>query len=164
MANDIKSETSSGNERDWLRTTEYIYLKPGEYPQPLTFTLSGYSDVIEHPVEVPIIENGEPVDPLRSTVLAELPVPEGARQTEILTGSSNSNIRIGVRYEKENIGGELGLYPPQEYFQMLQEAGWTEDEDKRMGHVHFFSKDKAQITIRVGEDELRVYEMLEESP
>lgn len=75
-----------------------------------------------------------------SSINAEIPIPKNAKEIEVTTTSSNPNIKIGVKYELDNIGGEQGLYRPDGYFNKLNDAGWIELEDKRLGHVLFFEK------------------------
>lgn len=53
----VRSTSSSNSETGWSKTTEYLYLKPQDYPQPLTFTLTSYPGVIEQDIEVPIPYN-----------------------------------------------------------------------------------------------------------
>ncbi|SMF91361.1 protein of unknown function [Paenibacillus uliginis N3/975] len=53
----VRSTTSSNSDTGWSKTTEYLYLIPKEYPQPLTFTLTSYPGVIEKDIEVPIPYN-----------------------------------------------------------------------------------------------------------
>lgn len=152
--------TSTSTETGGRKSTEYLYLIPEDYPQPLTFTLSSYPGVIEKEIEVPIIAQGNDVKDWRSGVLDEIPKPEGAKETEIVA-SGNPNIRMGVRYEIKNIGGEQGLYTPTAYFQQVEADGWLEMEDKRMGHVHFFEKEDAVVAIEVRQDNIVIYEMEE---
>jgi hypothetical protein len=94
-----------------------------------------------------------------SSINDEIPIPKNAKQIEITTNSSNPNIKIGVRYELKNIGGEQGLYRPKSYFQKLTDIGWAELEDRRLGHVQFFKKDDTVIAIDIGEDTFEIYEM-----
>ncbi|MEK5238301.1 hypothetical protein NST99_21670 [Paenibacillus sp. FSL L8-0470] len=94
-----------------------------------------------------------------SAIHDDFPIPEAAKQGEITTNSANPNIKIGVSYELDNIGGEQGLYPPESYFQKLDDAGWAELEDRRMGHVQFFEKEDTVIAIEIHEDTFQLYEM-----
>lgn len=75
------------------------------------------------------------------------------------TTSSNPNIKIGVKYELDNIGGEQGLYRPDSYFNKLEDVGWVELEDKRLGHVQFFEKEGTVIAIEIHEDTFDIHEM-----
>ncbi|WP_054956943.1 DUF4179 domain-containing protein [Paenibacillus dakarensis] len=153
-----KTSTDTGG----LKATEYLYLKPEEYPQPLTFTLRSYPGVIEKPIAVPFVAQGEDIKHWDSAVLDNIPKPEGAKEAGIIE-SDNPNIRMGVKYELENIGGEQGLYPPMEYFEQLEADGWSEVEDKRLGHMHFFEKEGSVSAIEVREDFIVIYEMEEGS-
>ncbi|AJS58751.1 hypothetical protein [Paenibacillus sp. IHBB 10380] len=103
--------------------------------------------------------NDEEIGYKESSINDEIPIPKNAKQIEITTNSSNPNIKIGVRYELKNIGGEQGLYPPKSYFQKLKDLGWMELEEKRMGHVQFFKKDDTVIAIEIHEDTINIYEM-----
>ncbi|MEJ9217822.1 DUF4179 domain-containing protein [Paenibacillus glucanolyticus] len=53
-AGGVNSSSYSSSDTGISRITQYIYLKPQEYPQPLTFTLSSYPGVMEQAFEVPI--------------------------------------------------------------------------------------------------------------
>lgn len=103
--------------------------------------------------------NNEQIGYEGSSINEDIPVPNNAKEIEIITTSSNPNIKIGVRYELDNIGGEQGLYPPKEYFQKLKESGWIELEDQRLGHVQFFEKDDTEIAIEIHEGTFEIYEM-----
>jgi hypothetical protein len=94
-----------------------------------------------------------------SSINAEIPIPKNAKEIEVTTTSSNSNIKIGAKYELDNIGGEQGLYPPESYFNKLRDSGWVELKDKRLGHVQFFEKESTTIAIEVHEDTFSIYEM-----
>jgi hypothetical protein len=94
-----------------------------------------------------------------SSINAEIPIPENAKEIEVTTTSSNPNVKIGVKYELDNIGGEQGLYRPDHYFNKLEDAGWVELEDKRLGHVQFFEKEGTVIAIEIHEDTFDIYEM-----
>lgn len=39
-----------------------------------------------------------------SSINAEIPIPENAKEIEVTTTSSNPNVKIGVKYELDNIG------------------------------------------------------------
>lgn len=92
-----------------------------------------------------------------SSVHDEFPVPEQAIEREARFG--NPNILQGAEYELENIGGELGLYTPDSYLQEIKALGWTELEEERLGHVHFFKKDDSLVALEIHEDTIGVYEM-----
>ncbi|KRE24901.1 hypothetical protein [Paenibacillus sp. Soil522] len=93
----------------------------------------------------------------KSAINEDFIVPTNAEQQEI--DFDNPNILKGSKYKLKDIGGEQGLYPPLRYFQELEKSGWGELKDKRMGHVHFFKKDKTVISVVVKEDFIEVYEM-----
>jgi hypothetical protein len=94
-----------------------------------------------------------------SSINAEIPIPKNAKEIEVTTTSSNPNIKIGVKYELDNIGGEQGLYRPDGYFNKLNDAGWIELEDKRLGHVLFFEKKDTVIAIEIHQDTFDIHEM-----
>jgi len=94
-----------------------------------------------------------------SSINAEIPIPKKAKEIEVTTTSSNPNIKIGVKYELDNIGGEQGLYRPDGYFNKLNDAGWIELEDKRLGHVQFFEKKDTVIAIEIHQDTFDIHEM-----
>ncbi|OME06548.1 hypothetical protein BSK64_10520 [Paenibacillus odorifer] len=94
-----------------------------------------------------------------SSINAEIPIPKNAKEIEVTTTSSNPNIKIGVKYELDNIGGEQGLYRPDGYFNKLNDAGWIELEDKRLGHVQFFEKKDTVIAIEIHQDTFDIHEM-----
>ncbi|KKO50782.1 DUF4179 domain-containing protein [Paenibacillus sp. DMB20] len=52
--NGTRTETRSGSETGWSKATYYFYLKPRDYSQPLTFTLTSYPGLIEKAIEIPI--------------------------------------------------------------------------------------------------------------
>ena len=92
-----------------------------------------------------------------SSVHEDFPVPEQALEREATFG--NPNIAEGAKYELENIGGEQGLYPPKAYLEEIRASGWTEIEEERLGHVHFFRKDDTKIALEIREDSIDVYEL-----
>ncbi|WP_339803068.1 hypothetical protein MKY19_12210 [Paenibacillus sp. FSL R5-0744] len=94
-----------------------------------------------------------------SSINAEIPIPKKAKEIEVTTTSSNPNIKIGVKYKLDNIGGEQGLCRPDHYFNKLEDAGWVELEDKRLGHVQFFEKEGTVIAIEIHEDTFDIHEM-----
>ncbi len=97
-----------------------------------------------------------------SSVHEDFPVPEQAVEREATFG--NPNITEGAKYELENIGGEQGLYPPKAYLEKINASGWTEIEEERLGHVHFFKKDDAVVALEVQEDSIGVYELKQDTP
>ncbi|OZQ73222.1 hypothetical protein [Paenibacillus odorifer] len=94
-----------------------------------------------------------------SSINAEIPIPKNAKEIEVITNSNNPNIKIGAKYELDNIGGEQGLYQPDSYFNKLSDDGWIELEDKRLGHVQFFEKKDTVIAIEIHEDSFDIHEM-----
>lgn len=53
-AGGLSASSQSSSDSEVSLITQYIHLKPGVYPQPLTFTLSSYPGVMEQAFEVPI--------------------------------------------------------------------------------------------------------------
>ncbi|MEK5279431.1 MULTISPECIES: hypothetical protein [Paenibacillus] len=94
-----------------------------------------------------------------SSINTEIPIPKNAKEIEVITNSNNPNIKIGAKYELDNIGGEQGLYRPDSYFNKLSDDGWIELEDKRLGHVQFFEKKDTVIAIEIHEDSFDIHEM-----
>ncbi len=94
-----------------------------------------------------------------SSIITQVPIPNSAKQIELIGNFSNPNIKVGVKYELKDIGGEQGLFPPSQYFQKLNELNWIELEDKRMGHIHFFQKNDKMIAIEIRQDTFTIYEM-----
>ena len=89
----------------------------------------------------------------------DIPVPANAESSKVKF--DNPNINKGEKYSLENIGGEQGLYPPNEYFEEIKNWGWEELKTEQMGHVHFFSKGDTIISIVINEDNFHLYEMKE---
>ncbi|KAB8127379.1 hypothetical protein F9U64_17870 [Gracilibacillus oryzae] len=96
----------------------------------------------------------------KSTVNKEVPVPSNAIPGD--AHFDNPHINKGKRYHLDNIGGDQGLYPPQEYFEEIKNWGWEELEKEQMGHVHFFKKGETIISIVLEEDYFQLYEIKEE--
>ncbi|NEU32041.1 hypothetical protein GN156_14860 [bacterium LRH843] len=97
----------------------------------------------------------------KSTINENFPIPD---KVELVNADfDNPNIKKGVKYLLNNIGGTQGLYPPKRYFQEIEKWGWEELTDKQMGHVHFFKQGEAVISVVVKEDHFEVYEMKDDS-
>ena len=90
----------------------------------------------------------------------DIPVPANAESSKVKF--DNPTIKKGEKYSLENIGGEQGLYPPNEYFEEIKKWGWEELKSEQMGHVHFFSKGDTIISIDIKEDSFHLYEMKED--
>lgn len=90
----------------------------------------------------------------------DIPVPANAESSK--AQFDNPNIKKGEKYILENIGGEQGLYPPNEYFEEIKNWGWKELKKEQMGHVHFFTKGDTIISIVIKEDYFYLYEMKED--
>lgn len=92
----------------------------------------------------------------------DFPVPANAESSK--AKFDNIYIKTGEKYSLKNIGGEQGLYPPSDYFEEINNWGWEELKEERMGHVHFFSKGNTIISIVIKEDHFELYEMKEDFP
>lgn len=95
-----------------------------------------------------------------SMVNEEFPVPVNAQSSN--AQYNDPNVKYGEKYSLENIGGEQGLYQPTEYFDEINQWGWKEVENERMGHVQFFKKEDTIISIVIQEDYFHLYEMKED--
>ncbi|WP_029192805.1 hypothetical protein [Paenibacillus harenae] len=93
----------------------------------------------------------------KSDVNEQFLVPGNAEQQE--ANFNNPNYLKGAKYKLINVGGSQGLYPPHPYFQELEKSGWSELEDKRMGHVHFFSNGDTIMSVVIKQDFFEVYEL-----
>lgn len=94
-----------------------------------------------------------------SSIRSDIPVPKQANERMHAAPFDNPSLVKGARYELRNIGGEQGLYPPGDYLQKLEDEGWKEAEDERLGHTHIFEKDGTRIAVTVHEHYFDIYEM-----
>ncbi|QOR66672.1 hypothetical protein IM538_00070 [Cytobacillus suaedae] len=85
------------------------------------------------------------------------PVPENAVQSELEYG--NPIIKDGVKYTIKNIGGEQGLYPPKDYLTEIENWGWYELEEERMGSMHVFNRDGTVMWLDINQDFIGLYEL-----
>ncbi|WP_138752658.1 hypothetical protein [Paenibacillus sinopodophylli] len=92
-----------------------------------------------------------------STINTDFIVPAQAEPEE--TEFGNPHILKGMKYNLKNFGGMQGLYSPMSYFEELEKQGWMEQKEERMGHVHFFKKEKTVMMVIIKEDFFHVYEM-----
>ena len=90
----------------------------------------------------------------------DIPVPANAELSKVKFG--NHNVKNGGKYILKNIGGEQGLYPPNEYFEEIKNWGWEELKSEQMGHAYFFRKADAIFSIVIKEDYFHLYEMKED--
>ncbi|ANA78475.1 hypothetical protein C7121_16535 [Paenibacillus glucanolyticus] len=106
----------------------------------------------------------EPVDGYTtSSIHGDFPIPESSALLETISSSENPNIDNGVKYEVKGIGGEQGLSTPERYIQEIQDSGWTELKDNRLGHVYFFKKEDTVISLEIRQDSITLYEMTKDA-
>lgn len=106
--------------------------------------------------------NEEITSYIKAGINEDFPVPANSESSK--AKFNNIYIKTGEKYSLKNIGGEQGLYPPSDYFEEINNWGWEELEEERMGHVHFFSKGNTIISIVIKEDYFELYEMKEDFP
>ncbi|MBE1553034.1 hypothetical protein [Sporosarcina limicola] len=87
------------------------------------------------------------------------PVPKNAY--ELQPEDCTTEIAKSAKYSLENIGDEEGT-PPEDYLEEIQNWGWAEMEDKRVGHVHYFKKEGKIISLIIQKDIFDVFEMSDE--
>lgn len=92
-----------------------------------------------------------------SSLHKDIPVPANAKLIESAAYSDHPTQSRSETYELKHIGGEQGLYPPEDYFQKLHEVGWTELKEERMGHVHVLNKGDVRIAIEIREDTFQIF-------
>lgn len=92
-----------------------------------------------------------------SALHRDIPVPANAKLIESAAYSDHPTQSRSETYELKHIGGEQGLYPPEDYFQKLHEAGWTELKEERMGHIHVLNKEEVRIAIEIREDTFQIF-------
>lgn len=84
-------------------------------------------------------------------------MPANAKLIESAAYSDHPTQSQSETYELKHIGGEQGLYPPEDYFQKLHEVGWTELKDEQMGNVHILNKEDVRIAIEIQEDTFQIF-------
>ncbi|KGX91905.1 hypothetical protein [Pontibacillus marinus] len=99
-----------------------------------------------------------------SSLNDSIPIPEKAKKVKDIKNPSNDNIKKGVTYRLNNIGGDQGITPPENYFEELKNHGWIRLKQKQMGHVNFFKNGDQVIAIEIHEDTLDIYELKEDAP
>nr|WP_154983089.1 hypothetical protein [Paenibacillus xylanexedens] len=92
-----------------------------------------------------------------SSLHKDIPVPANAKLIESAAYSDHPTQSRSETYELKHIGGEQGLYPPEDYFQKLHEVGWTELKDEQMGNVHILNKEDVRIAIEIQEDTFQIF-------
>lgn len=92
-----------------------------------------------------------------SKSISGFPVPTEA----IISITNNLDIRFihTASYQYENIGGEQGLYPEEEYLKEIEQWGWLENKEERMGHKYQFEKDGREVWFIIHEDRFSVLEL-----
>lgn len=93
----------------------------------------------------------------QASINPSFPVPENAVQSELEYG--NPIIKDGVKYNLKNIGGEQGLYPPNGYLAEIENWGWNEIEDERIGSMHVYKKDGTVMWLDINQDFIGLYEL-----
>ncbi|MCP1134843.1 hypothetical protein NKT34_16180 [Paenibacillus polysaccharolyticus] len=92
-----------------------------------------------------------------SALHRDIPVPANAKLIESAAYSDHPTQSRSETYELKHIGGEQGLYLPEDYFQKLHEAGWTELREEQMGNVHILNKEDVRIAIEIQEDTFQIF-------
>ncbi len=87
------------------------------------------------------------------------PVPKNA--SEIKPEACTTEIVKSAKYKLKGIGGEQGE-PPTHYLEEIKKWGWTESEDRRSDHVHFYEKEGKVISLVFQRDIFDVFEMSKE--
>jgi hypothetical protein len=87
------------------------------------------------------------------------PVPKNA--SEIKPEACTTEIAKSAKYKLKGIGGEQGE-PPTHYLEEIKKWGWTESEDSRSDHVHFYEKEGKVISLVFQQDIFDVFEMSKE--
>lgn len=98
----------------------------------------------------------------KSGIHEDFPVPAKAKSSTVQF--ENIYIKTGEKYSLKNIGGKQGLYPPTDYLEEINNWGWEELTEERMGHVQFFRKGNTIISIVFKEDYFELFEMKEDFP
>ncbi|WP_336823831.1 hypothetical protein [Sporosarcina sp. USHLN248] len=98
-------------------------------------------------------------DGYRMAVINEgFPVPKNAY--ELRPEDCTTEITKSAKYKLKGIGDEEGT-PPKDYLEEIQRWGWTELEDKRVGHVHYFEKEGKIMSLIIQKNVFDVFEMSE---
>ncbi|WP_096186019.1 hypothetical protein [Evansella halocellulosilytica] len=90
-----------------------------------------------------------------SQIHDQIPVPKNA---EMINGEANNEtIKESVFYKLNKIGGEQGLYPPLAYIEEIEEWGWEQLEEERMGGTFTFIKEDIKIWVIIDEDGFSIH-------
>lgn len=99
-------------------------------------------------------------DGYRMAVINEgFPIPKNAYELE--PEDCTNVIAKSAKYKLKDIGDEEGT-PPQDYLDEIERWGWTELEDKRVGHVHYFEKKGKVMSLIIQQNVFDVFEMSDE--
>ena len=91
-----------------------------------------------------------------SVINSGFPVPKNAY--EIRPEECTTEIAKSAKYKLKDIGDEEGT-PPADYLNEIEVWGWTEIEDKRAGHVHYFKKEGKIMSLIIQKNVFDVFEM-----
>lgn len=87
------------------------------------------------------------------------PVPKNA--SEIRPEICTTEIAKSAKYKLKDIGGEQGE-PPMHYLAEIEEWGWTELEDQRVGNIHYYKKEGKIMSLVFQKNVFDVFEMSDE--
>ncbi|UTR16778.1 hypothetical protein MM221_09810 [Salipaludibacillus sp. LMS25] len=90
-----------------------------------------------------------------SQIHDQIPVPKNA---EITSGEANNQkIKESVFYKLNGIGGQQGLYPPMSYIEKIEEWGWKQLKEERLGGKFTFIKEETKIWVIIDEDSFSIH-------
>ncbi|MCR6108940.1 hypothetical protein HXA35_01080 [Bacillus sp. A301a_S52] len=90
-----------------------------------------------------------------SQIHDQMPVPKNA---EITSGEANNQkIKESVFYKLNGIGGQQGLYPPMSYIEKIEESGWKQLKEERMGGNFTFIKEETKIWVIIYENSFSIH-------
>lgn len=87
------------------------------------------------------------------------PVPKNA--SEIRAEICTTEIAKSAKYKLNDIGGNQGE-PPAHYLAEIEDWGWTELEDQRVGNVHYYKKEGKIMSLVFQKHIFDVFEMSDE--
>lgn len=91
-----------------------------------------------------------------SVINSGFPVPKNAY--EIRPEECTTEIAKSAKYKLKDIGDAEGT-PPADYLSEIEDWGWSEMEDKRAGHVHYFKKEGKIISLIIQKNVFDVFQM-----
>lgn len=92
-----------------------------------------------------------------SEVITDFPIPKGTIAKD--HNGESDRFKHSVTYVYENIGGEQGLHPSEQYLQEIENRGWMENKAERMGHKYQFEKGERSVWFIIHEDFFDVLEL-----